>query len=280
MVLSTYENGETGAVVRGKVNAAITELNRISLVTAPSRYYHFHGYAADSVAGEPNFRDRSGCKNDGLFGANLSNANAWANAGYVSTIDPAGGSTDSVIRMPSINLDLLGDEKFIFWWLGKATAEGAAINIFGDGYSTTYPGIRLRMNTNGTSQMVLQDGTTSQFLGSSAAVFDGNFHSLAWVIDGATGSYMNWVDEAPNPTTLGVYATAPSILDTRTNHTFNIGTAGPKAAASTDGGVIQTRALMIMRMPPSATFPSVATFTDIFEQVRRDPTRLVLNSAL
>lgn len=100
--------------------------------------YFAHLFAGNQIVGDPKLYDISGAGNDGTFGANLSNANAWTNAGYATTINPTGGATDSVIRMPSFNFDYNGGEKFIMWWLGKCTPEGASASLLGDGFSATF----------------------------------------------------------------------------------------------------------------------------------------------
>ena len=55
-------------------------------------------------------------------GQKTSEAQMFANAGYMSTIDPAGGVTDSVIRIPNINFDYANGEKLIVYWLRKSNA--------------------------------------------------------------------------------------------------------------------------------------------------------------
>ena len=81
--------------------------------------YFFHGYAGDQLSTDTKFYDKSGAGNDGSLGANLSVGNAWANPGFISTINPVGGSTDSVIRLPNLNFDYNAGEKQAMYWLGK-----------------------------------------------------------------------------------------------------------------------------------------------------------------
>src|SRR5687768_15394823 len=83
-------------------------------------YYHFHGFAGNQVMGDGKFLDLSGI-NHGVRGANLSDSQMFAVAGFVSTVDPTSVAPDSVIRVPSVNFDYSGGEKLIVWWFGKAT---------------------------------------------------------------------------------------------------------------------------------------------------------------
>jgi len=244
--------------------------------------YHFHGFAGQQITGDPNFFDMSGNNHDGVFGVNLSNANAWANQGHVSTVNPAVGSTDSVIRMPSLNFDYNGGEKLILWWLGKVSPEAAGAYVLGDGgVATTYPGVRVRVNTAGTSQLSLISASGSGFSGPSAVVADGNLHCMAWALDGATRKYGIWVDTVFSPALGGGYATFSSgtAFDTRNSNTFQIGSSSPKAAASTDGIAMRTRTFALLRLGPADPMPTVAQLTALFQALRRDPAKLILDSA-
>jgi hypothetical protein len=244
--------------------------------------YHFHGFAGQQIIGDPSFFDISGNKHDGLFGANLSNASAWANPGYVSTVNPAAGVTDSVIRMPNLNFNYNGGEKLILWWLGKVTPEAAGTYMMGDGGVTgSSPGVRIRINTNGTSQITVIDAVSSGFSGSSVVVADGNLHCMAWVLDGAARKFATWVDAAPAPFLNGGYSPFNPAMsfDTRNNNSFQIGSSSPKSAASTDGIATQTRAFVMLKLGPDDPIPTVAQLTTLFQSLRRDPGKIVLESA-
>ncbi len=250
--------------------------------------YFFHGFAGTQVIGDPKFYDISGSNNHGEFGGNLSNAAAWAVDGHVSTVNPIGGATDSVIRMPGLNLDYVGGEKFFMWWLGKVTAEGSAQTFLGDGISATYPGFRCRINSNQTAQLVLTSAANvSVFSENSEIMGDGNQHSFACVVDGANRSYGMWMDEIFEhslfdryvPFGAAVGATGPAI-DTRNNTTFNIGTTAPRIAASADGIASQTRALAIVRFGAHEEVPGVPFMTEICKALRYAPGRLIQEIAV
>jgi len=125
-------------LVQNSTDTNISVSNLTGFYGASDAYY-FHGFAGDQINGDPKFYDKSGAQNHGSFGANLSNLNAWSNDFYVSTVNPTGGSTDSVIRLPALNFDYSAGEKLIVWWLGIITPEGADASWMGDGFGTSYP---------------------------------------------------------------------------------------------------------------------------------------------
>jgi hypothetical protein len=246
------------------------------------RRYVFHGFAGgNQILGDPALFDISGNINHAYPGSDLSNANLWANAGYASTVDPAGGTTDSVLRMGRLNYDYNGGEKLIVWWLGKVTAEGSAVEMMGDGIATVSAGVSLRINTNGTHQLLMSDGTTNLFSGSSTvAVANGALHSIAFAIDGATRGYCLWSDEVAFSNNADYQLLSSGTpADTRNANSWNIGSARPKSAASTTGIATQTRALAMLRLAPSDAMPSVAALTNIFRALRAAPNRVIRDGA-
>ena len=247
-----------------------------------SRYCYFHGFAGQQIVGDPKFYDLAG-SNHGVFGANLSNANAWATAGYVSTIDPTGGATDSVIRIPALNFDYAGGEKLIVWWLGYATPEGSDVAMLGDGSATTTAkGVRLRMKTTGKYDLSLF-GATQGFSGDSdGAVFDGTLHSLGFAFDGAAKTHGLWSDDVYHPSMGSVLQTFSSstAFDTTNSNTFNIGSPFPASASSTTGAATKTRAMCIYRLPANETMLTVAEITALFQQLRANPSKLALATAV
>ncbi len=254
----------------------------VSAQTSPHPRYHFQGWAAENITGDSKFFDRSGMGNHAVRGANLSEADMLANAGYVSTINPAGGATDSVLRIPNLNFYHAGGEKLIIYWLGKATPEGAEQAFIADGGSALYPGIRLICKTDGKLQIGLYDsGGGSDFSGGSAAIpFDGALHSIGVVIDGQNKKYGFWVDEALDASMSGAYGNfALSGRDTRNSNTLNIGQGAPASAVSTNGMATQTRALHVLRLGASDPIPSIATMTQVLQQLRPDPSKPILGGA-
>jgi hypothetical protein len=245
----------------------------------PNPNYYFHGYAGQQINGDPAFYDISGARNDGQFGSNLSNLQAWANDFYVSTVAPAGGATDSVIRLPALNLDYNSGEKLILWWLGRATAPGSTTAFMGDGNSSTYHGLSLRSTTAGRIQPQVTDGGGSYFGGTgTVSVFDGNLHSFGFALDGVGKQYGLWEDEVLDMVDYTQFNSGAA-ADTRSNNTWNLGCALPAAAASTVGLAMMTRALVMIRLPATTAMPSVAKITRVFRALRADPKQLILGSA-
>lgn len=249
-------------------------------------YYHFHGFAGNQVAGDGKFFCLATGINHGERGANLSDAQMFGTAGYVSTVDPAGGVADSTIHIPNLNFDYAGGEKLIVWWLGSGIPEGADAIVMGDGYSTTdgERGWRMRMKTTGMFDLALWGTTQSNSGSSHAAVFDGTLHSLAFAFDGSAKTHGMWCDEVHHTTfgsSLASFGTGVA-FDTKNSNTVNIGASRPAAAASGsagDGAALKTRALVIIRLPVSYTMPSVATLTTVFQQLRVNPGKLILAGA-
>ncbi len=239
--------------------------------------YFFHGFAPNQ-ADDTKFRDISGNGNDGAFGANL--AAPWANAGYVSTEDPAGGSTDESIRIPAVNLDYNAGESLLVWWLGKVTPEGADVEFLGDGgVTTTYPGVGVRVKTTGKAQLKLCDSVSASYFSgtSTASAFDGTLHSMGFLVNGTAKTGSIWIDDV-----LDVNASSMNsgnAIDTRTANTFNIGTVVPASAASTVGIVTQTRALVILKFGVGQPLPTSGQIANAFAALRRNPSRPLLKTA-
>ena len=250
--------------------------------TSPHPRYHFHGYAGDQITGDSKFFDRTALGNHGVRGANLSEAQMFANAGYMSTIDPAGGATDSVIRMPNLNFYHAGGEKLIIFWKGKATAEGTDQSFIADGGSATYPGFRMICKPDGKLQLALYDsGGGSDFTGTTnAAPFDGTLRSIGLMVDGQNKRWCAWVDGVIDTIFWGAYGNFPlSGRDTRNSNTVNIGQGAPASAVSANGMAVQTRALHILRLAASDAMPSVSVMSAIMAQLHALPNKPILGGA-
>jgi hypothetical protein len=241
--------------------------------------YHFHGFAGDQMTGDPAFFDKA-AGNHAMPGVNLSNANLWATPGYVSTMDPATGSTDSVLRMPAINFDYAAGEKLIVWMLGKWNPEVADTAMIGDGSSTTLRGWHIRVRADGRVQPVLY-GALSGFGGSSAAtVFDGTMRDFGVLLDGQNRKYCIWANNTVDTSFSSGYMPFSSGVsyDTKSTNTVNIG-AVSAAPGSAVGIATTIRACVILRLPASYPVPSVESMTAAFRQLRANPGKLILASA-
>lgn len=251
--------------------------DRIARDTSAHPRYHFFGHADNLIAGDGKFFDRSGMENHGIRGAHLSDANMFATANHVSTLNPATSTEDSVIRIPNLNPDYAGGEKFIFFWKGQCTAE-TDVGVFGDGGNTTYPGIEVRSKAGGKCQLVARGATISAFSGSTTATpFDGNTHSVGILIDGTNRQYGIWVDGAVD---IAVQTLDSSkAADTPNANTFNIGSVYPAAAVSTIGQVVKTRAFHLLRLSASDAVPTQGELTDVFKALHANHSVPVLGRA-
>jgi len=244
---------------------------------------HFHGFAGLQFAGDTKFYDMA-AGNHGGFGAHLSVANAWAQAGYVSSLDPATGATDSVIRIPPLNFDYNGGQKLIVWWLGAASPEASDVTLMGDCpfAQAAVGGVRIRAKSTGKADLVLYgSGSISRYGGaSSATVFDGTLHSFALALDGGAKKYGMWCDEVYEPVFGAQYSSfsTGAGADTRSTNTWNLGAASA-APGGTEGMAIKTRGLLLMRLQAHEAMPSVATLTNLFKQLRANPGRAVSEGA-
>jgi hypothetical protein len=244
-------------------------------------YYHFHGFTGNQVADDDKFYDLTGI-NHAARGVNLSVSQLWTpNSGYASTIDPASGATDSVLRIPNLNYNYAGGEKLIIWWLGKVTAETSPARMMGDGYGTSpgQGGIRIALYTTGRVGFVLS-GATEVYSSNGHKSISGGLHSFAIAVSGGAqgGQHGIWVDEEYSLSE-GSYTSLAGGIDTRNSNTFNIGTSYPASAKSTAGIATATRALVILRLPANYPMPSVKALTSIFQQLRSNPGNPILRSA-
>ena len=246
--------------------------------------YHFHGFAGNQFSDDTAFFDMSGAGNHGAFGANLSKAQAWANAGYVSTVDPATGVTDSVIRIPAPNWDYRGGESLLIMWVGQVTPEGGDTTLMGTTAASTSSGIRIRCKSTGQLDFVLyENGGTSVFTGSSTATaagkpfVAGEIHSFGILINGQTRQYAEWVDGLLN-VPLADVGTKQDV-NTLSSNPFTIGSGSP-SPGGTEGIASKTRAFALLRFGATDPMPSVATITSLMAQFRAAPARLVLDGAI
>ncbi len=261
----------------GKITGLQADGDVIGLQIHP--YYHFHGFAGSQFTGDGKFFDLVGI-NHGERGTSLSDAQMFADPGYISTADPVSGATDSVLRIPAINFDYSAGEKLILWMLGKWTPEGSSMPMIGDGFNTSQRGWQILVRTDGRFQLVLY-GAAVAYGGSGVYVpFDGNLHDFGIVIDGQNRKYCHWVDGIIDPnfgsSYIDFYPT--SDFDTRTMNTVNIGASSP-APGGTAGIKTATRALVVLRLPATYPVPAIASITTVFQQLRSSPGKLILASA-
>ena len=267
----------------GAVSLVSGDGTRILLPIVHPRYW-FHGAAALQCADDSVFRDLVGNSN-GAFGANLSVANAWTNiaSGYVSTIDPVGGSTDSVIRIPGPNFDYMGEESLLIFWAGQATPEGSDTDIMGTSSSTAANGVRVRCNSTGRLTFSMYDtaptsrfGTTTTDNAAGKPFVAGERHSFGLLIDGQNRLQYMWVDGQINVNAVTISSAAD--VNTLSSAVWSIGTAAP--AGGTTGIATKTQAFAGLKFLGTDTLPEIGNITAVAQAFHRNPAALILAGAL
>ena len=252
--------------------------------TNPHPRYWFHGAAALQCVDDAVFRDMV-AGNDGTFGANLSVANAWTaiGNGYVSTIDPVGGSTDSVIRIPGPAFDYMGRESLLILWAGQVTPEGSDTDLMGTSSSTAANGVRVRCNSSGRLTFSMYDtaptsrfGTTTTDNAAGKPFVAAERHSFALLIDGQNRLQYMWVDGQINVNAVTISSAAD--VDTLSSATWNIGTAAP--AGGTTGVATRTQAFAGLKFLSTDALPAIASITAVAQAFHRNPGKLILAGAL
>ena len=255
----------------------------IPLNVAHPRYW-FHGCATLQGGDDGVFRDMV-AGNNGAFGANLSRSQAWANrgAGYISTVDPVGGSTDSVIRIPGPNWDYANGQSLLILWSGQVTPEGSDADLMGTSNGTSYNGIRVRANSDGRLAFVLYDtvptsafSTTSTNNAAGKPFVSGELHSFALFIDGQNRQQSFWVDNDINVSPLAI--SSGTSVNTLSSATWNIGTAAP--VGGTIGVATKTLAFAGLKFLATDALPTTAQITAVVQAFNRDPRGLILAGAL
>ncbi len=247
--------------------------------------YFFHGYAGTQFAGDSVFLDIANV-NNGVRGTNLSDAEMFATAGYVTTKAPS-NPYDTCIRLPNLNYDYSIGEKLFVWWLGKITPAVDERAFIGDGFLTTTGnhGVQIRVNQAGKLTVAVYGATGRTGALSNAVPFDGSVHDVAVVLDGANKTHGYWIDGQMDSSfagSMGAFNQSEN-FDTKNSNTFNLGSSSPApgtATAPQSGIATQTRAFVIIRLPASYPSPSVAAITNACKALRSNPGRLLLASAL
>ena len=250
-------------------------------------YYFFHGFAGNQAAGDSQFFDLA-ASNHGTRGANLSDAEMFANAGFVTTKAPS-NPYDICIRFANLNFDYSIGEKLFIWWQGKITPAVDERAFIGDGFGTGTSGngqrgIQIRANQSGKLTAAIF-GAAAKAMGLSTSIpFDGNRHDIAMYLDGATKSYGYWIDGLMDSSFSGTLTVLDAVAyDTKNGNTFNLGSSAPApgtATAPQSGIDTQTRAFVVIRLPASYPSPTVATITAACGSLRTNPSKLLTAAAL
>ena len=273
-------SGATGSVrLRGIAQAPVAE--------AIHPHYFFHGFAGNHVAGDDKFFDMA-AGNHGIRGANLSDSEMFATAGYVTTKAPA-NPYDTCIRIPNLNFDYSIGEKLFVWWLGKVTPEANERAFIGDGFGTGTSGngqrgVHIRVNQSGKLTMAVYGATAKAGALSNAVPFDGATHDIAVLFDGENRKYGYWIDGQMDSSFAGAMAVLDAVAyDTKNSNTFNLGSSSPApgtATAPQSGIASATRAFVVIRLPASYSAPSVTQIANVCKALRANPGKLLVAGAL
>ena len=270
-IVTTETNPLTGGISlsAGGQQITLSELAR-------SQKYWFHGFAPNQGNTDAAFYDQSGMLNDGAFGTTLSKAEAWANAGFVSTVELAGGENETVIRFPALVFDYAAGESLVFCWKGQITPEGATVGFFGTSAFSSTQGFGFRVTTSGKLDFFLSPGAAGAVFGNSttAAPFvSGETHSIEVFIDGVTRQYAVFVDGAADLPlqSLGAGAT----INCKTAVAASLGTAYPGAGVT--GIATKTQAMAVLK--GAAGVPLPTDLISIAKAFHRSPASLITPSA-
>lgn len=255
----------------------------VSLLNIAHPRYWFHGFAPAQSTDDAVFRDMV-AGNNGAFGVNLSKAQAWANKakGYISNVDPVGGSTDSVIRIPGPNFDYASGESLLIWWAGQATPEGSEQQCMGSSGATSTGGVAIRCTSAGRLAFALYGGGSSAFSTTSTdnaagkPFVSGEYHTFGILINGQARTQSMWVDGQTNVNELTL--SSGTVIDTLSSNTWNIGTATP--AGGTNGLAMNTLAFAGLKFLATDALPSIGQITAVMQALGRSPGGLVLAGAL
>ena len=249
----------------------------------PHPRYWFHGFAPDQSTDDNMFRDIV-AGSHGQFGINLSKSAAWANKakGYISTIDPVGGSTDSVIRIPGNNFDYNGGESLFMMWAGQATPDASEQQCMGSSGATSSGGMAVRCTATGRLAFALYGGGISRYSTTSTDNTAGKpfvaseFHTFGILVNGRDRTQSLWIDGDINVSELVLSSGDP--VDTLSSNTWNIGTATP--AGGTNGLAMNTLAFAGLKFLPTDALAPIAKFTAVMQAFTRQPRAVVLAGAL
>lgn len=248
--------------------------------TVVSSSYHFAAWARDQIASATSFYDQSGMGNNGAFMAGLTAANAWATAGLLTIADPVG--LDTILEIPPINFDYIGEEAICIFWRGFATPEASDQALLGDdaNYSATQNyGFELKVTSAGKAKFNLRDSAGALFAGGTsgrtmaeAAVE----HTFAVVLDGVTRTYCMYVDGYRDTSFASNYLTfasgnAPD--QSYDNRTIKLSSNGQVSGGNIQGVASQTRALHILRR--AAGLGLTGSEDSMIARLHADPTILI-----
>lgn len=257
--------------------------NPLSLVKSSG--YHFHAWAPNQSPTDRKFFDYSGALNDAPFQTNLSAANAWATAGFLTQANPTVASELSLLDVPALGWDFVNGDSLLIFWRGRATPEGSSQPIMGDTSGTSANGIRVLCTSAGkvAFNIYQQSGALSRFGGTSATtVFETSVtHTFAICLNGAGATQAIWTDGVREAAFTSGYValSGGGAIDTLSAATFKLGGDGGTSSSIQNGIAVQTQSLVILKGRRTSGAPAITDMDRLVADLHRNPQPLVSSAA-
>ena len=283
VVVTAVDRGVTYDVVGDLiVNNAIVNGAGSVWVLVKSAGYHFHGYAPNQINSDLKFLDYSGALNDGAFQADLTAANAWATARFLTQADAADASNLQLTAIPALSWDWLAGDNLFMFWRGRATPEGSDMPLMGD-TSGASAGNGVKVNISSAGKLKVNayqnSGSLSRFggTGTSTIAEAAISHSFAFCIS-SDGNHCYWSDGARDAAYSGGFlALGAGAVDTVNSVTWKLGGDGSTSGSVQVGLACQTEALVILK-GRRGVVPVASDLDAMVAALHRNP-QLLVNSA-
>ena len=252
--------------VRETVNLLVDQQEEVSqLNLVCSNDYWMHLSSINLFDGQSVVDDLSNSINHLTAGADLSSTQLNANEGFVSTVNPAGGAEDSVLRGAPLQFDYVGGESLVVMWKGEITPEASNQVFLGDTHSSGVQGVAFRVNTNGTCSFFIGNSAGSSFSGGSVgSPFDGTIHSFGFVLDGKARTYLWYIDGVQQTQERNSFSSG-TVRDSKSIATFNLGTGASKAVGGTTGIATKTKNLAVLRTYSTIDYAAITQKMEAFD---------------
>lgn len=224
---------QAGALRWGGGGDGASKSSIFNTLNTPSQYYRFF-IPATQFPGSGNAKDKSGNGADASLLGGLSDANAWANTGYLTTISGTNGAVS--IPKAKTSFDLGSQSVILSARINLAIPSGASPSLYtiGDGVSSQGFYLSARVTTGKIRPVLTSSGGVVNGLADSTAVFcDSTDHVVTMAIDAITKSIFLYRDGVLSDSYIGVFSGNTSARATD----FFIGAAasGTSYALKTNG---------------------------------------------
>lgn len=264
-VLRAQVNSVTGGIVLSAGGQSI-----VPMQSHPNLWCDLS--ATNLCSDSPLVWDVSGNDRHAARGASLSVAQLNTTAGgYFSTLKGTGTGTalDTILHLPSINLDYDAGEAVLIVAAFKMAAPAADETLFGNSSSSALNGFRVRARSSGYCDIAMYSttGGVSSFSGNSNTILlDGTLHQFAILIDGKSKTRTFWEDGVLTRERVAALANC----DTRESSGFHI--AGSQLAPSSAGNTSAAsfRRFTVMRWASNEALPELDDMTRLIKRLRSD----------